>query len=385
MKEIFVCENCGNTDLRYVGHIGDKLYCRRCLDFDYRQAKEGKNIDQGKVKLTITYPLTEKQQEVSDLVVSSIHDKRNVLIHAVTGAGKTELVFNVILDALKKNQRVGFATPRKDVVIDLLPRFKEAFKELNVIAVYGDNNEILEGDLIILTTHQLCHYKKYFDLLIIDEIDAFPFKGDFVLNSFFENSLTKHANYILLTATIDEKDKKEFLAKGNVIVSLNERFHKKDLIVPKFYFTPTSKYIQPIVHLKRLVENGRKVIVFAPTIALCYSFYNIAKYFVKNGESVSSKKKTRAEIIESFKKGELSYLVSTSILERGVTIKDLDVILIDIDNPIYSWQAIVQIAGRVGRKLNSEYGEVLLFGFKKTKEVDIAIETIKKHNREKNM
>lgn len=385
MKEIFVCENCGNTDLRYVGHIGDKLYCRRCLDFDYRQAKEGKNIDQGKVKLTITYPLTEKQQEVSDLVVSSIHDKRNVLIHAVTGAGKTELVFNVILDALKKNQRVGFATPRKDVVIDLLPRFKEAFKELNVIAVYGDNNEILEGDLIILTTHQLCHYKKYFDLLIIDEIDAFPFKGDFVLNSFFENSLTKHANYILLTATIDEKDKKEFLAKGNVIVSLNERFHKKNLIVPKFYFTPTSKYIQPIVHLKRLVENGRKVIVFAPTIALCYSFYNVAKYFVKNGESVSSKKKARAEIIESFKKGELSYLVSTSILERGVTIKDLDVILIDIDNPIYSWQAIVQIAGRVGRKLNSEFGEVLLFGFKKTKEVDIAIETIKKHNREKNM
>lgn len=385
MKEIFVCENCGNTDLRYVGHIGDKSYCRRCLDFDYRQAKEGKNIDQGKVKLTITYPLTEKQQEVSDLVVSSIHDKRNVLIHAVTGAGKTELVFNVILDSLKKNQRVGFATPRKDVVIDLLPRFKEAFKELNVIAVYGDNNEILEGDLIILTTHQLCHYKKYFDLLIIDEIDAFPFKGDFVLNSFFENSLTKHANYILLTATIDEKDKKEFLSKGNVIVSLNERFHKKDLIVPKFYFTPTSKYIQPIVHLKRLVENGRKVIVFAPTIALCYSFYNVAKYFVKNGESVSSKKKTRAEIIESFKKGELSYLVSTSILERGVTIKDLDVILIDIDNPIYSWQAIVQIAGRVGRKLNSEYGEVLLFGFKKTKEVDIAIETIKKHNREKNM
>lgn len=385
MKEIFVCENCGNTDPRYVGHIGDKLYCRRCLDFDYRQAKEGKNIDQGKVKLTITYPLTEKQQEVSDLVVSSIHDKRNVLIHAVTGAGKTELVFNVILDALKKNQRVGFATPRKDVVIDLLPRFKEAYKELNVIAVYGDNNEILEGDLIILTTHQLCHYKKYFDLLIIDEIDAFPFKGDFVLNSFFENSLTNHANYILLTATIDEKDKKEFLAKGNVIVSLNERFHKKDLIVPKFYFTPTSKYIQPIVHLKRLVENGRKVIVFAPTIALCYSFYNVAKYFVKNGESVSSKKKTRAEIIESFKKGELSYLVSTSILERGVTIKDLDVILIDIDNPIYSWQAIVQIAGRVGRKLNSEYGEVLLFGFKKTKEVDIAIETIKKHNREKNM
>lgn len=385
MKEIFVCENCGNTDLRYVGHIGDKLYCRRCLDFDYRQAKEGKNIDHGKVKLTINYPLTEKQQEVSDLVVSSIHDKRNVLIHAVTGAGKTELVFNVILDALKKNQRVGFATPRKDVVIDLLPRFKEAFKELNVIAVYGDNNEILEGDLIILTTHQLCHYKKYFDLLIIDEIDAFPFKGDFVLNSFFENSLTNHANYILLTATIDERDKKEFLAKGNVIVSLNERFHKKDLIVPKFYFTPTSKYIQPIVHLKRLVENGRKVIVFAPTIALCYSFYNVAKYFVRNGESVSSKKKTRAEIIESFKKGELSYLVSTSILERGVTIKDLDVILIDIDNPIYSWQAIVQIAGRVGRKLNSEYGEVLLFGFKKTKEVDIAIETIKKHNREKNM
>jgi competence protein ComFA len=40
-----------------------------------------------------------------------------------------------------------------------------------------------------LTTHQIYRYVAYFDLLVIDEYDAFPFKGDPVLEAFAQRSL----------------------------------------------------------------------------------------------------------------------------------------------------------------------------------------------------
>jgi GntR family transcriptional regulator/MocR family aminotransferase len=36
----------------------------------------------------------------------------------------------------------------------------------------------------VLTTHQLYRYEKYFDVIIIDEVDAFPFKGNKLLETF---------------------------------------------------------------------------------------------------------------------------------------------------------------------------------------------------------
>jgi len=50
---------------------------------------------------------------------------------------------------------------------------------------FGDHHDALTGNIIVLTTHQLFRYEDYFDLLIFDEIDAFPYVGDLVLESFF--------------------------------------------------------------------------------------------------------------------------------------------------------------------------------------------------------
>ena len=73
---------------------------------------------------------------------------------------------------LKKGLQVGFAIPRRDVVIELSQRLADAFKNYNVICVYGGHTANLEGDIICLTTHQLYRYEKYFDLLIL----AYPSK-----------------------------------------------------------------------------------------------------------------------------------------------------------------------------------------------------------------
>ncbi len=46
---------------------------------------------------------------------------------------------------------------------------------------------------------------------------------------------------------------------------------------------------------------------------------------------------------------ELDFLITTTILERGVTFPGIDVIVLKADDEIFSAAALVQIAGRVGR------------------------------------
>lgn len=52
------------------------------------------------------------------------------------------------------------------------------------------------------------------------------------------------------------------------------------------------------------------------------------------------------------------FLVTTTILERGVTFPGIDVAVLGADEPVYSSSALVQIAGRVGRSKQRPTGLV---------------------------
>lgn len=55
-------------------------------------------------KLRLAYPLTEKQEEIAVKVRESYKKNIPVLINAVTGAGKTELVYMAMEEALKEGK-----------------------------------------------------------------------------------------------------------------------------------------------------------------------------------------------------------------------------------------------------------------------------------------
>ena len=101
------------------------------------------------------------------------------------------------------------------------------------------------------------------------------------------------------------------------------------------------------------------------------------------GIFVSSKESLRRVNIEKFKKGEFQYLVTTSILERGVTVRNLQVIVFSADHDLYTSSTLIQIAGRVGRKVGATKGEVLFIGEVKTTSIDTTIQTIDRTNRRK--
>ena len=75
-----------------------------------------------------------------------------------------------------------------------------------------------------------------------------------------------------------------------------------------------------------------------------------------------------------------SFLVTTSVLERGVTVKDLQVIICQSDNKIYEKGTLIQIAGRVGRKKDAPFGEVIYLCEKVTIDMLDSINEIKKNN-----
>ena len=375
----FICPRCGNSDPKYIGYLNGEPYCRLCISMNGKEAERRKQ-SKGSVVLKLGYKLSNEQLNLSNQIVANYKNNVDTLVNAVCGAGKTELVYAIIAYCLSNGKTVAFAVPRRDVVIELAYRIKSAFPNNFVVSIYGGHTEKLEGDIVVLTTHQLYRYNKYFDLTILDEIDAFPFKNNKLLSKMFFRAV--RGRIVMMSAT-PSRDVIEFFSKKNrAILELNTRFHKHPLPVPEVvrkigYF----KLPYVVKKLNEYKQKGKKVFVFTPTIARCEFLYKILKILVKNGTFLHSHCKDRTKKIADFKEGKYDYLVTTAVLERGVTFKDLQVIIYDADNEIYDSQALIQISGRVGRKIDAPEGEVIFLVNKETDETRKAISTIRSKNR----
>jgi len=377
MESFFVCENCGNSNKKYIGIRNGIKYCRLCLEFSGKKVKYVKN-NPINAKPLLNYELTNEQKEISLKVTTNFIKNKNTLIYAVCGAGKTELVYDVISYALKKGMQVGFTIPRREVVIELAHRIKSTFPKAKVICVYGGQTEILEGNIIVLTTHQLFRYPNFFDLLIFDEIDAFPYKGNELLKIMFKKSI--RGNYVIMSATPSKEIIKEIKNSGQIL-TLFTRFHLYEIPEPKIYYGFLfTKIIITLYKTHKYIKNHKPVLIFAPTIGIATYLFEIIKKFIKNGGLVHSKVKSNSSIINDFKKGKLNYLVTTSVLERGITIKGLQVIIFNADHDIYDKETLVQIAGRVGRKKEEPTGDIIFLITRITNAISASIIDIREKN-----
>ncbi len=375
----YICPICGNSDPIYIGTRNNHPYCRLCISFRGKEADEP-FIEPKDTKYKLTYSLSKEQKALSKQLVINYKNKTNSLVKAVCGSGKTEIVLNTISYAIKKGSRVAFVVPRRDVAIELYLRFKEIFVNNTVILLYGGHHDCLTGDLICMTCHQLFRYEHYFDLIVMDEIDAFPYKGNDVLQAFFKRSL--RGNYILLSATPSDEFVESFKREGGSVLELFVRFHRHPLPVPKAVIGNRIKLLYELVkELRYFLSQNKPVFIFTPTIDICESTFNLLRIFVKGGNCVHSKHPKRAEIINNFRKGKYRYLVTTAVLERGVTIKNLQVIIFHADHSIYDSYSLVQIAGRVGRKKDAPTGEVIYLAEQFTKEMDKSIKDIQNANK----
>lgn len=396
-KTSLICNRCGTKidKARWKLQIGS-YYCRACIQLGRVRSDQAlyyfpqQAFPQEEV-LRWQGTLTPFQSRVSQELVQSLTESKPMMVHAVTGAGKTEMMYQVVEEMIKKGRCVCIATPRIDVCIELYKRMTLDFSCL-ISLLHGDSAPYFRTPLVISTTHQLLKFYQAFDLLIIDEVDAFPFVDNPVLYHAVSNAVTKNGKLIYLTATsteeLDKKVKKQKIKR----VSLPRRFHGNPLVVPKkVWLKDLRKKIekkQVPTKLLKLIKEQRKtsfpLILFVSEIELGEKILSLLRRDFKNEiiELVTSKTDNRLELVEKFRNQEITILVSTTILERGVTFPKVDVFVIEANHRLFTKSALVQIAGRVGRSMERPTGKLLYLAEGSSKEMTLAIKEIKEMNRE---
>ncbi|WP_026021789.1 DEAD/DEAH box helicase [Bacillus timonensis] len=405
MKDGYFCVRCGNSDQKLFASFScarcrqECAYCRKCINMG--------RMSQCTVLVSWTGPsplskipekplvwdgtLSDGQKRASTELINTVQENDQLLIWAVCGAGKTEILFEGIENALKSGKKVCIATPRTDVVIELAPRIKSAFPEVDVIALYGGSEDRNKAAPITLaTTHQLLRYYKAFDMIIIDEVDAFPYSVEPMLQYAVNQAKKDISSTICLTATPNQAWKNEIANGKRKAVTIPARYHRHPLPVPEFVWCGNW---EKMMKKKRLPRNvlawikehlnvGKQAFLFVPRITYLESIVDILRTVDIRIAGVHAEDSDRKDKVARFRSGEIPILVTTTILERGVTVPNIDVAVIGTEDKIFTESALVQISGRVGRSAQYPNGEILFFHYGRTKEMIKAKQHIENMNNE---
>ena len=341
------------------------------------------------------HTLSAKQEQLSLECLDVVQQTgfREHLLWAVTGSGKTEMIFASIEWMLQQGKRVAIAAPRIDVCVELTPRLKEAFPTVEQNVLHSQSEEGYKRvPLTIATTHQMLRFYRAFDLVVIDETDSFPYRDNELLIRAVHRAVKEDGCLLYLTATPSQTLERRIKRKELSVSLLPERYHKKPLVVPTMSYIgdlekklKKKKVPKPVQRfIEDHVKAGKRFLLFVPRITLLGPIEVALRRQFPNEkfETVSSKEIYRQERIANMRAGELDFLVTTTILERGVTFPGVDVCVVNAHEEEFSREVLVQIAGRVGRTVECPTGEVVYFHNGKTKAMVQAVREIENLNQQ---
>ncbi|UMZ75003.1 DEAD/DEAH box helicase family protein [Natranaerofaba carboxydovora] len=377
------------------------------LDYDYKSDDLLENLPH------LDFDLTPAQKEAYDMASEFLdREEKKALIFALCGGGKTEAVYGAVKKIIKKGGKVLFATPRRDLTRELSHRLEKAFPGIRINTFYGGfKNKLSDGEFVVSTTHQLYRFYRAFDLVILDEADAFPYRGSNNLPLLLGRSLKKDAKLIYISATPEKSLLKETKKKTAYLITIPARFHKKPAPLPKLIKVSkkgmegnNGKFSKKITSfIDKNLDLNKPMLVFVPTINLAEeTSRRLEKYlrkqnYLKKQEHLSndadnsiasivsfshSKDPKRDEKLIEFTNGKIKILVSTTILERGITLEGVRVLVLFSNHDVFDDRALVQMAGRSGRTGADPYGEVIFAGEYITKAMKRARKLIDRLNKE---
>lgn len=395
------CQRCESVCLEVFACASCQSYCRvcvACLQMGLIKAcchlvhLAVPMMSERSVAFHMSGELSKAQENISQLLVESLQDTRPILLSAVTGAGKTEMICQVILTVLQRGGRVCVCAPRVDVVLELAPRLQMIFPSEKIVVLYGEQTEQYRyAAFVVCTTHQLLRFKNAFDLLIVDEVDSFPFRHNRMLEQRVPKVMRSVGKVIYLTATPTKEQLTAIRRKQLVNVTLPARYHRHRLPEPKCVYVGDFRDVVRLKNrifvrlLEKQLQQQRRTVIFFPHIQqmeMCYE--RMVHFFASKTDvtlaCVSAKDVYRHDKVNAMREERYDFLLTTTILERGVTFSNIDVIVCGCDHALYTSESLVQIAGRVGRKADFPFGEVWFLHDGKTKAMKRAVSWIKRMN-----
>lgn len=394
------CYRCNHVTAKSLGALPrGEFYCPHCINLGrvstlnkFYHVPEPNQFTVTEPVLTWKGKLSPLQQQASEKISRGMADHVQQLLWAVTGAGKTEMMFAGIAAAIERGERIGIASPRVDVCLELFPRLKAAFANCDIALLHGRQELPYHyAQLTICTTHQLLRFYHAFDNLIIDEVDAFPYAANASLLYATKQAIKENGGCLYLTATPGDALLREIKSKRLVVNYLPLRYHGHLLpqIKVRLAFGWRRRLErqqlppQVIQQLQETLREGHRFLLFIPHIAdlalveaaLRHSFttFRFATVHASDPE--------RLEKVQKMRDGDYDFLVTTSILERGVTFPEIDVYVLGADDPVFSSSALVQIAGRAGRAQSRPTGRVIFWINCNCRQINQAVSQVKYLNR----
>ncbi|SMB91434.1 competence protein ComFA [Thermanaeromonas toyohensis ToBE] len=380
----YVCEGCLE--------LGEARSCRAL----YARAEPRKHLKGRSINPQLPFPLKLAQREAYEQAAKFVEkgEEPRCLVWAVCGAGKTEVAYGAIAAALAQGREVLYASPRREVVKEIYPRLRESFPQVKIAVLHGETSlKFLPAELVVATVHQVLRFYQRFDLVILDEVDAFPLAGDTRLYYALERCRRPQGQVLYLTATPPLKLIREVRWGVLPVIYLPARHHGYPLPEPELVVIrnlkaqgqlpfPLEKFFQ-----LSLVVDRAKVIVFVPTVELVgdtvgwlQSFFEYqGQEYVRGCYAASPE---REEVLASFRQGAFPVLVTTTVMERGVTLPRLNVLVLFADHRyVFDENTLIQLAGRAGRTSEYPQARVWFVARKVSPEMAKALETIRWFNR----
>jgi len=411
------CERCGGSEVKeWPAHFGTAATCEGCKSLGALSSLQvlfvGKSSasqaalsfstisadsDTMNAEKNYTFSFSEAQrQAAAKLLEYNRLPFREILIWAACGAGKTEICFPLIKQYLQRGYKVLFAAPRQDVVHDVAPRLRRDFPEYRLKVLSGARPPDLDDSpLTVATTHQILRFRQAFDLIIFDEMDAYPFAHNRVLAYGLRQALKDGGKTVYLTATPTAEMFAKVAENSCALVRLPARHHGRPLPVPEIIKVrlpapdvrpeaakskPCSEELSKV--FRELAERG-PLLVFVPRINLVREWVSRLRALFPDKKVAGSwsADKSRTQKVAAFLAGEIAVFVCTSILERGVTLDNVQVAVLYADHELYDVRALVQMAGRTGRTVQNPDGRALFLATRITKAMKEAVEWVREQNK----
>lgn len=394
-KHQFCCRRCQMVnDWRIYSLPGDDFYCPACLSLgrltnhNYLIAiAEQNQFPAIQQPLTWTGQLTAAQTVISQKLCKIEQAKQDHLVWAVTGSGKTEMLFQVLRQAVMKKERIAWIAPRVDVCNEIYPRLQAAFQPVSLALLHGQGaSQYYYSQILVCTVHQLLKFYQAFDLIVLDECDSYPYVNNLMLHNAVKNALKPQHSLISLSAT-PSLEYLQLIKHQKLSYSLlSRRFHGHDLPEPQYCWVNHSSTQQLHWRLKRqiheLLENRQRFLLFVDSIRQAEQLSQLLQQTYPDLQQtyVHAKDAMRQNKVQQFRAGQWQALVTTTVLERGVTFDNIDVLVWQADSKRFTQQALVQIAGRAGRSRSHPDNQVWFFGTHYTTNIAQAIHQIRRLN-----
>lgn len=351
-----------------------------------RQSKEGYQFNEDTVwqrEFEEMFPYEETQDQLlaieatkKDMESKKIMDR---LICGDVGYGKTEIAIRAAFKAVSDGKQVVFLVPTtilaqqhyntfvqrmKDfpVSIDMLSRFKTASQQKKTI------ERLKKGSLdIVIGTHRVLSKDMEFKnlgLLIVDEEQRFG-----VTHKEKIKQLKKDIDVLTLSATPIPRTLHMSLI-GIRDMSVLEEPPVDRMPIQTYVLEHNEEIIREAIN-RELVRGGQVYYVYNRVNTIAETANMVAKLVPEANVSFAHgqmKERELEKIMFDFINGDIDVLISTTIIETGLDISNVNTMIID-DADRLGLSQLYQLRGRVGRSNRTAYAFLMYKRDKMLKEI----------------